>query len=50
MMYSLQWEGCDYLENTDCQDRPICDECNEHCSHQVEDGLDCGHPLGKLEQ
>merc|ERR1719219_2637927 len=45
MMFSQVWEGCDFLENTHCGERPICDECNQHCHDQVDDGLDCGHDL-----
>ena len=45
MMYNLQYDGCDYADNTDCGARPVCDECNQHCYDQVDDNTDCGHPL-----
>ena len=46
MMFSPIREGCDFLEKAQCEERPICDECNQHCSYKLHDGLDCGHDLG----
>ena len=45
-MFSEVYQGCDFLDHTECEERPICDECNQHCSYQLDDGLDCGHELG----
>ena len=40
MLYDLQYNGCNFAEQTDCGERPICDECGENCRDQ-----ECGHRL-----
>ena len=50
MVWDLTYDGCNYLEQTTCGERPICDECNEGCwdittDHPTE-AIDCGHDLG----
>ena len=50
MVWDLTYDGCNYLEQTTCGDRPICDECNEGCWDITTDHptqpIDCGHDLG----
>ena len=50
MVWDLTYDGCNYLAQTDCGERPICDDCNEGCwdittDHPTEP-IDCGHDLG----
>ena len=52
MVWDLAYDGCNYLAQTNCGERPICDECNQGCwdittDHPTEE-VDCGHDLGIL--
>lgn len=31
MMYDLVFNGCNYIQLTNCGERPNCDDCDEHC-------------------
>merc|ERR1711970_153305 len=41
-MFDLVFNGCNYASQTNCGNRPICDECNENCDSNA---VDCGHDL-----
>merc|ERR1712027_93515 len=47
MMFDLVYYGCNYDYLTQCQQRPICDECNENCSDVPDTTTTqhCGHEL-----
>ena len=38
-----QW--CDYPENVECEDRPVCDECDNGCVTKPPPTPDCGHVM-----
>merc|ERR1711988_2101924 len=37
--------GCNYLAQTQCGDRPMCDECDNNCGTTVTTTPDCGHVM-----
>ena len=50
MMWNLAYDGCDYKANTDCGERPICDECNDNCVTNPPGPIDdCGHDIGTFQ-
>ena len=44
-LFNLAYDGCDYPEEVDCGDRPICGDCDEDCEYQSTPTPDCGHTL-----
>ena len=50
MMWNLAYDGCDYKANTECGERPICDECNDNCVTPTPGPIDdCGHDIGTFQ-
>ena len=48
MMWDTVYDGCNYATQTDCGDRPYCDDCNQDCwTNEPGTEIDCGHDLGK---
>jgi len=43
-MFNPRYDGCDFPENVDCGQRPICDECNDNCTDPPPP-IDCDHPI-----
>jgi len=45
MMYDLVYDGCNYIAQTDCGDRPDCDDCDENCVQPTTPGPsgNCAH-------
>ena len=45
-MFDLKYNGCNFYDLTECDERPICDECGQGCVTKPHgDELDCDHPL-----
>jgi len=42
-VYDTVYGGCNYLAQTQCGDRPMCDECDNNCGTTVTTTPDCGH-------
>merc|ERR1711892_676041 len=44
-LFNTKYDGCDYPEEVECGDRPVCGDCDEDCEYQSTPAPDCGHLL-----
>jgi len=44
-LFDLVYEGCNFPDEVECGDRPICGPCDEDCVMQPTPPPDCGHPF-----
>ena len=47
-MFDTVYMGCNYAEQTQCDGRPICDECDNNCQDTPPPKPDCTPPEQKI--